>query len=349
MNMKLWLTPNMFTASERLLLESDEIAIYTFTYESGVEALRIEIGRSEIVWLPFLGQQIWSWKLDGVEQKFEGFVAEPTYYASNFLENYGAFMLHCGITAMGNPSKQDSHLHHGELPLSRFREALVEVCEGSYPLVLRGTYHHHIPFKATYDFSPSIHISGDGSSMHVQAKLYNKLATPLQYLYLNHLNFSKTNAKSLEYANKDFSPQGVTIIGEAIANIQEDCTAFLDVSKLDNIAPELVAIMKNPPQYGKVCINRMHQKETAVTWMAVDTDSLDHTVAWLSHTPDRSACGFSLPATAGPRGLAEETRLGNVKTLEPGRTITFQFIFGCDEKGDETKMNDAITRLGGSL
>jgi hypothetical protein len=112
-------------------------------------------------------------------------------------------------------------------------------------------------------------------------------------------------------------------------------------------SPELVAIMKNQPQFGPVSVNKMYRSDGTVVWVAANTKELDHTVAWITKTPDRGACGFSLPATAGPRGLAEEGRQKNVKTLEAGNSVTFKYVFGLDKQAENKKLQQAIELLGG--
>lgn len=345
--MKLHLVSSQFRTTETLLLETHDIAIHTFIYSTGVEAVRITLGHGQFIWLPFFGQSLWSWKLDGVEQKFEGFVQEPDYGARDFLHNYGAFMIHCGITAMGNPTPEDTHLHHGELPLARYKEAWIEISDGPYPIALCGRMQHRIPFIAAYEFSPVLRILGDGTSVFVDSTVTNLQKSALQYMYLNHLNFTMNQAVLLEYGLREFSSKTVTVLDEVIPGVVADPSLFLKVEDFSEYAPELVAIMKNQPQFGPVCVNKMHRSNGDVVWVAINTYELDHTVTWLTKTPDRSACGFSLPATAGPRGFAEELRQNNVKTLEAGNSVTFQYVFGLDKQEEDRKLKQAIQLLGG--
>jgi hypothetical protein len=59
-----------------------------------------------------------------------------------YLENYGSFMLHCGATAMGVPSKEDSHPLHGELPNASYQKAYVVVGQDEKgPYVTRQDLH----------------------------------------------------------------------------------------------------------------------------------------------------------------------------------------------------------------
>lgn len=341
------MTPSQFSRTETLLFETHELVIHTFAYSTGVEALKITIGRGEFIWLPFFGQSLWSWKLDGVEQKFEGFVEEPDYAARDFLHNYGACMIHCGITAMGNPSKEDTHLHHGELPLTHYKEAWIEISDGPNPISLCGKMQFRIPFVAAYEFAPSLKILGDGSSVFVDSTLTNLQKSDMHYMYLNHLNFTMRDAVRLEYGRNDFSKRTVTVLDEVIPGVVEDPSLFLTVDKHPTYSPELVAIMKNQPQFGPVTVNKMYRSDGDVVWVAINTNELDHTVAWLSRTVDRSACGFSLPATAGPRGLAEEARNDTVKSLEAGSSVTFQYVFGLEKQAEDTNLQQAIQLLGG--
>lgn len=336
-----------FTTTETLLLEKDTVHISTFLYKTGVQALRISIGRGSFIWLPFFGQSLWSWKVDGLEQKFRGFVSEPDYAARNFLHNYGAFMIHCGITAMGNPSKNDTHLHHGELPLATYDSAWIEITDGPFPISLRGSYQYTVPFIASYEFSPSLRISETGTSVLVDSQLKNLQKTPLEYMYLNHLNFSLDQISELQYEIEPFNKESVTVLDETILGVVDDPSLFLHPSNISTISPELVAIMKNKPVQGDVCVNTMIRENHEKVWMATKTTTLDYTVAWLTKTMDRSACGFSLPATAGPRGRTAEIKQGNMKLLEPGNSVRFQFAFGLDEGPKSNSLQTAITMLGG--
>ncbi len=60
--------------------------------------------------LPFQGMQIWSAEMDGQNLTMKSMFAEP-HPTRTYLENYGGFLLHCGATAMGVPSKGDTHPH----------------------------------------------------------------------------------------------------------------------------------------------------------------------------------------------------------------------------------------------
>jgi hypothetical protein len=77
----------------------------TFRYDSGVEALRIANKMGSLVLLPFQGQQIWSAEFGGRNLTMKSMFDEPRA-TTQYLENYGGFLLHCGATAMGVPGQR---------------------------------------------------------------------------------------------------------------------------------------------------------------------------------------------------------------------------------------------------
>ncbi len=86
-HVRIELRSSMFSSQKQLLAKSKNVSVHTFCYSSGVEGLEINISDVEVIWLPFLGSEIWDWELNGESQKFEGFVTEPSY-GKSFLHNY---------------------------------------------------------------------------------------------------------------------------------------------------------------------------------------------------------------------------------------------------------------------
>lgn len=325
----------MFSPEMLELLHTPRCRIKTHKYCSGVEALHIFIGKAEIVWLPFLGGEIWDWKIDNQSQKFSGFVVEPAY-GKSFLHNYGAFLIHCGVLAMGNPTKEDNHPQHGELPLSKPSGVWVEYDTENteYPLTLCCSFTFQVPFIANYTFTPKIHIHASGTTMNIDGELTNTAKTPLSYQYLAHINFAYPDSGTLNYSIDQFTDKEVEILQDAIDGVTKNPDRMLKLDKNIVYDPELVAIIDHgkraPSSYEnpRYVLNSLVRNDGTTHWVVADTEPLDHTVAWLTQTPDRAACGFSLPATSGPTGQANETRKGNLKYLGPGETAHLWFAFG---------------------
>ena len=65
MQNKMYLRENYFEAKERVILENGELSASVFTYDSGVQAVRIANGKGHIVVLPFMGQMVWEAVFNG--------------------------------------------------------------------------------------------------------------------------------------------------------------------------------------------------------------------------------------------------------------------------------------------
>src|SRR5262245_40923315 len=97
------LRPEHFTPARHVLATCGSMTATCFRYASGVAGLAITNADGHIDLLPFHGQQIWDAEFFGrrltMGSMFDGPLATQDYLA-----NYGAFFIHCGVTAMGNPA-----------------------------------------------------------------------------------------------------------------------------------------------------------------------------------------------------------------------------------------------------
>ncbi len=330
----------MFAETERELLSSSLYAVSVFRYPSGVEAVRIKAGRGEFVWLPYLGQQIWEWNVDGASQKFEGFVKEPSY-GKNFLQNYGGFLVHCGMTAMGNPGANDTHPHHGELPVAGFDAAWIELLweDGGEELSLGGSLHWHVPFVAEYNCVPSVRVSSDGLSLHAEILLENPTAKVMDYMYLAHINFPFAGAKKI-LSTAVFDPDHVAVRGEPIPGLSANPELIKRIDQTADYDPELVAVVNDKDRAGKSAGSVVVYSDGTSNWVRQDTSVLDHHVVWITHTTDRGACGFHLPSTAGPTGFENEKVQGNIKHLPARSRVRLSYACGFCDRLDEVPVGE---------
>ena len=127
--MRIYLQKGFFTDCESLLVEHGKMKVVAFRYSSGVEALRVENSRGYFIILPFKGQQIWRASFDGYELSMKTMMQEPKA-TDVYLETYGAFLLHCGLDAIGTPQcYEDKHTQHGRLPNVSYESAYIDVCD----------------------------------------------------------------------------------------------------------------------------------------------------------------------------------------------------------------------------
>ncbi len=117
---KFFLSPASFTDRETTLVEYGSLSAQAFRFQSGVQAVRIQNGLGELVLLPFQGQQIWSAHFLGRDLTMKSMFNQPRL-TRTYLENYGGFLIHCGMMAMGVPGPGDfssSARRTAECPIS---------------------------------------------------------------------------------------------------------------------------------------------------------------------------------------------------------------------------------------
>ena len=102
---------------EQTLLSSEEFTVTAWTYNSGVDAVRITNSRGFVEVLPFLGQIIWEANFDGRSLTMKNMFTQPKP-ANVIVDTYGCFAFHSGLLAAGCPAPDDTHPLHGEFPLS---------------------------------------------------------------------------------------------------------------------------------------------------------------------------------------------------------------------------------------
>ena len=122
---KIVLYKSMFATDERLIFESGSLSVSTFTYSTGVEAVRLKNDKGFLTLLPFMGQMIWEMEFLDHNLVMKSIYDEPEVCYNTYSESYGCFMMHCGLTAIGNPSDKDTHQRHGELPIAKYKDTYI--------------------------------------------------------------------------------------------------------------------------------------------------------------------------------------------------------------------------------
>lgn len=318
-----------FGPREVWLLRSTLYSISLFRFGSGVEAARIACDRGELIWLPFLGQQLWDWKIDGKSRKFTGFVESPAF-GRNFLQNYGAFLVHCGMSAMGNPGPDDTHPQHGEMPCARFDRAWIELSarDGEQGLALCGSLHWHVPYQCHYRCVLRTIVDPSGTSVRVEIAVENESGAPMELMYLGHLNFALMGDAMIrgmgELADGSIRIRDPHVAAGARERLRVG--AFYPSRVLAD--PEFVATIDHCTALSDEIQSQLVLADGSSFWVRHGKTPLDHQVVWITNTPDRGACGFHLPSTGGPEGLAAARAAGEVKIIQPRETARISYSFG---------------------
>ncbi|MEO0918414.1 MAG: DUF4432 family protein, partial [Pseudomonadota bacterium] len=205
--MRVELYPSMFGEKERLLLTHREFTVSTFRFDSGVAALRIKNARGELTMLPFQGQQIWRASFDGRELTMRSMFDQPKE-TQVYLENYGAFLIHCGITGLGAPGQDDSHPLHGELPNAPFQSAWIEVAGAK--TTVAGSYEHIVAFSTNYRATIETTLTVSSALIDVSINVENRKQTPMDLMYLGHANFHPADNGELHYT-ADYTAEKVRV------------------------------------------------------------------------------------------------------------------------------------------
>ena len=352
------LRPEVFGERERVLLEHPPFTASTFRYDSGVTALRLKNESGEIIMLPFQGQQIWSARFGGRELTMKSMFEEPRQ-TRQYLETYGGFLIHCGVTAMGVPGVGDTHPLHGELPNAPYQQAYLFLGEddhGAY-LGLGGRYQHTVAFSSNYVAEPRVKLYANSSLMSVSLTVTNLKATPMELMYLAHINFRPVDNGRLVYsAQKDPDhvrvrksiPSHVTPApgyAEFLEELSQHPEKHHVLAPGLAFDPEVVFFIDYlTDEDGWAHTLQLHP-DGAADYVRHRPEQLDTGVRWICRTPDQDALGMIDPATAEPEGYSAEKAKGNLKTVAPGGVWRCEYDMGALSALEAEKITQHIEHI----
>ncbi len=325
--MRIPLRPEQFGDKERCLLETGAIRVSGFQYDSGVQAVRIVSDRVELICLPFFGQQIWRARVDGRDLTMASMFETPRQ-TTEYLETYGAFFLHCGLTGLGAPGPDDAHRLHAELPLAGYDEAWLEVSGDA--LSLSGRYQHSVAFSTNYLATPKVTVKPGQGLFDVSLEVENLRQAPLEVMYLAHANFRPVDHGRLVYAAK-YAPEHVRVrqsipshispppgYADFIGELAKDPARHHVLGPDLGFDPEVVfALDMLAGEDGWSHGMQMHPGGHADV-ISHRPDQAPMAGRWISRTGDQQGLGIVFPATAGVEGRAAELAKGAYHLL-PGR------------------------------
>jgi hypothetical protein len=335
------LAPEMFTPLERPLVESGALSAGAFRYESGVCALRVANELGQLVLLPFQGQQIWSARFGGRELAMRSMFSQPRPTQA-YLETYGAFLVHCGATAMGVPTAEDSHPLHGELPNAPYDRAWLaagEDARGPY-LAISGEYEHIVAFNHHYIARPEVRLYAGATRFPISMTIHNLKRSPMELMYLAHVNFRPVDGGRLVYT-APCTPEHVRVrksipshvrapagYAEFLAELSEHPERHNLLAPGMAFDPEVVFFIDYLADAGGWAHSMQLRPDGSADYIAHRPAELNHGVRWISRTADQDCLGIILPATAEPEGYHAEKAKGNIRTLDAGRAVRFEMEAG---------------------
>lgn len=340
MEYKITLDQSAFYNGETVLVEGQGLSANTFVYPSGVKAVRLRHQNADVIMLPYQGQQIWSAIFSGRELAMRSMFSEPQA-EKDVLRNLARFLLHCGVTGIGSPAPEDRHALHGELPNANYQHAWLVVGEdegGSY-IGLSGSYEYVEAFNDHYRFTPLVKLYQGSTVLHTTVTLENLNQTPLEYMYLAHINLRPVDNGRLIYTAK-VNPNNVRVRKNLPPTFQAKPGYRKFVQQLAE-HPELHHKLKPGLPYDPEVvfyINFMADDQGWASSMQLHPDGsadivrhkpkqLSHGVRWICRTVNQEALGFE-PATAEVEGYSAEKAKGNVRVLAAGEVFHAEFQMG---------------------
>ncbi len=358
MSVKFHLHPNFFTENEKTILDTGFLSASTFLFDSGVLGLRLKNSRGELVILPYQGMQIWSAHFAGRNLTMKSMFTQPRPTRS-YLETYGGFLIHCGFSSMGVPTKDDVHPLHGELPNAPYENACIETgsdSKGDY-LSLSAQYEHIVAFSTHYMARPEVKLYAGSSIFTVSLQVENLKKTPMEYMYLAHTNFRPVNGGELIYSAA-VSSETVRVRNSIPSHVKPGpgYREFLDELSLHpelhhHITPDLafdpevvLFIEYVADENGWAHTLQIHPDGSS-DYVRHNPSVLDHGVRWICRTQDQDAMGMILAATAEPEGYLAEKAKGNVKTLAPGAVFSYEMDMGVLNPDQTRDMTSHIKKI----
>lgn len=355
---RVFLSPAMFSSRESVIVQHRKLVASTFVYDSGVCGLRLRNDEGEAVVLPFQGQQIWSLRFGGRDIAMKSMFDQP-HPTRVYLDTYGAFLIHCGITAMGVPDVGDSHPLHGELPNAPYQSAWVDAGEDeSGPfLAVGGRYQHTVAFSHNYAAEPRVALHAGATHVDISMDVTNLKKSPMELMYMAHVNFRPVDNGRLVYAAQP-TAEHVRVRRSIPSHIKPGpgFKEFIDQLAVD---PRLHEVLKPGLAFDPEIVFFIDFLADDAGWthaMQVHPDGsadaihykpsqLDHGVRWISRTPDQDCLGIVLPATAEPEGYTAEKAKGNIKILGPGGAWRCEIKAGYLAPADVAQSESAIESL----
>ena len=316
----------LFTGTRRSVLDTAELHLDTWSLENGIEVLQIHNGVGHATVLPFVGQQIWHAHFHGrpltMRHRFDHPVA-----ATEYLHNNGAYLIHCGGSAMGNPGPEDAHPLHGELPNARLDSATLRWSPGtettSEALTIVSTMTHRVAFGPWFSAQIELTITAGSALMDSQVQLTNLSGDPAPLMYLAHLNFRPAIGGDLD---EDLSAgQSITTRGEA-ATPPEPASTLLAPGR--RVTPELVQTVPLRTGADGWRTSRQVHPDGSSDIVQYRVGDLTHTLRWMRRSPDDDAFAFAIPATAEPDGYRRAEQQGDVVHYQHRDSLIARFRHG---------------------
>ncbi len=322
-----------FSRNRSLIARSDAFEIYTFVYNSGVEAVEIRNSKGHLVVLPFMGQMVWDAEFLGTDLCMKNMFSEPKP-AKTIVETYGCFAFHSGMIRMGCPTPQDDHVLHGEMPCATMDSAWLEVSDTS--VTIKGHYEYVMGFGDHYLATPSVTLGQDSGEFDIQMTVKNLASVPMPLQYMCHINAAylegavmSQNLPDEAFVLRQSVPDHVRPTEQWLAynEILKTSAPFAVLDKPQMHDPEIVYFADDISRFTERAEFSMAIGDKCL-FTEFDTKEFNNLTRWVLYNGDQQVAAYALPATCRPEGFLAARESGTLVYLEPGETRHFSVRTG---------------------
>lgn len=349
----------LFGERERTFLETGDITISLFRYETGIEAVRLANALGHVVVLPYLGQIVWDVTFAGVHMTMGSMFAAPRP-AKTIVETYGCYAFHSGLLRNGVPGPQDTHQPHGEMSCAPMDAAALELgtdAEGAFVRLI-GEREYVQGFGSHYFARPSVTLRPGASLFDITMRVTNAGGVAMDLMYMCHINPVFVEGAGIvqpapwtpdSVAARTAVPAHVTPTPDYLAAIKRLAAEPQRTEVLNGslpLDPEQVFYIHNLRTDAKGLTHLMLRRPQGDGFLiSFAPREFPQTVRWLLRNPDHRVAAFALPATCLPEGYTAEQRAGRVQSLAPGATAAFNVRTGYLDCAAAAAMDHTIRSL----
>jgi len=347
---KIVLNEAAFAEKEKIFLQNGAFTASLFRYSTQVCAVRLSNSKISLVVLPFQGQQVWRFETPIGDLTMKSIFQEPEN-TTRFGLNYGAFLIHCGLTANGNPSAEDSHPLHGELPNCRYQEAWLVVGsddQGDY-LGLGGSYTYRNSLEYHYEFVPELRLRPNSSVVDVCIQARNFRPKPMKYMYMSHINWLPVDGSRLVYSA---DAKVTEVFSDTFGLPNSDQQKFMDYTERLSADPTIADRIDSSSQFydPELCMYLHYTPDAQAyahamqvypagdaAYVAFRTKELPNAVRWFARTGSEDALAFAIPSTNNHLGFARNDAKGLIREIGAQSCLEMRYQFGyltSDERRD---------------
>jgi hypothetical protein len=333
------LTHRLFENTPFTIFENKAFVVQSFTYPSGVEALKISNSRGFLTVLPYMGMIIWDAVFDGQSLKMKDMFSQPLPGAG-IADTYGCFQFTSGILANGTPGPEDNYQLHGEFATSPMTDAALTITDTT--LTIGSTFEYVKGFGYHYLAKPSVMLNADSGLFDINLIVTN-LSTyqkmPLQYMC--HMNYAYTENGVMTQTIDDQAfrlresiPSHVHPTKDWLAYNEELKSSGKIINVLDDAThydPEIVFFTDDLRKRAATAEFRLALATGQNFVTKIKTAEFPFVTRWILHNPDQQVAAFALPGTSLPEGYTAAEKAGTLVWVNPQETKNFSVTTGLEK------------------